>query len=91
MTNQQKLAEDIKIHSAFYNPTTTIAHIDTGISEEDAKQLFEEMFKEAKPSFFKLTCQNCGASVEQKLDDHLFKCPYCKSAYFIGTELIRAS
>ena len=75
------------IPSSHFEPATI--SVKNQLDEDDIKRLFEEMFKKTKPSVFKLTCQSCGASVEQKLDDHLFKCPYCKSAYYIGTELIR--
>ena len=95
-------SKDVMVGSRYLNSATvasaTMPYTDFGsiaigkksLDEEDVKRLFEEMFRKTKPSVFKLTCQSCGASVEQKLDDHLFKCPYCKSAYYIGTELIRA-
>lgn len=31
---------------------------------------------------------NCGGQVEQKYDDYIFKCPYCKTVYALGTKQI---
>ena len=31
-----------------------------------------------------LQCRNCGASLEQAIDDHIVKCPYCSTAYIVG-------
>lgn len=89
-------AESILNDKKFINGSTIISnplpYITTSaiINEDDVKRLFKEMFNKTKPSFFKLTCQNCGASVEQKIDDHLFKCPYCNSVYYIGMELVNS-
>ena len=42
------------------------------------------------PKMIELSCPHCGAPAVNRLDDHILKCPYCKSAYFVGTDLIRA-
>ena len=42
------------------------------------------------PQMIELSCPHCGAPAINKVDDHILKCPYCKSAYFVGTDLIRA-
>ena len=40
--------------------------------------------KQTAPKFIELKCKNCGGSIEQKYEDNIIKCPYCKSAYLIG-------
>lgn len=42
------------------------------------------------PQMIELSCPHCGAPAVNRLDDHILKCPYCKSAYLVGTDLIRA-
>ena len=42
----------------------------------------------AKPKFVKFNCMNCGAPITNRIDDHILKCKYCKTAYFVGTDLI---
>ena len=37
------------------------------------------------PDFVELSCKNCGAKIQQKYEDQIIKCPYCKSVYIIGT------
>lgn len=35
-------------------------------------------------------CHNCGGTLEIKITEHIFKCPFCNSVYAIGTQLINA-
>ena len=59
------------------------------ISSEDAvRRLIEEFLQEHEPTVYKMTCQGCGAPIDQRIDDHILKCPYCKSVYAIGTKMI---
>lgn len=41
--------------------------------------------KRSTPAFVELSCKNCGAKIQQKYEDQIIKCPYCKSVYIIGT------
>lgn len=56
------------------------------VTIEDVKNLIKSLH--ARPTFTKIQCHQCGASFDQKADDHIFKCPYCRTAYFVGTEMI---
>lgn len=33
-------------------------------------------------------CHNCGGTLEIKPDQGIFKCPYCRSVYAIGTQRV---
>lgn len=33
-------------------------------------------------------CRNCGGALEMRADQHIFICPYCGSAYAVGTAQI---
>ena len=63
-----------------------------GISmDEDAfAEAMKKYMEKHEPKFYKLTCQGCGASINQKMNDHILKCPYCKSVYAVGTKMINA-
>lgn len=60
--------------------------------------LDSEAFREAMkiylnnntPNLISLTCYNCGASINQKINDHILKCPYCKSVYLTGINQINS-
>ena len=58
----------------------------------NVETLIDEKLKRLKinPYMFKLQCNNCGASVNQSSDNHLFRCPYYKSAYYIGTNFVNS-
>ena len=57
--------------------------------EEFREEMREEMRRlKEQPKMFRLNCQNCGGPLVQELDNHLVKCPYCRSSYFIGTNLV---
>jgi len=53
----------------------------------DAIEILQKQINNA-PKIVKLTCMNCGGQVEQKYDDYIFKCPYCKTVYALGTKQI---
>lgn len=57
-------------------------------SDDEIRALIEEYLKANEPKVYKMTCQSCGAAIAQRIDDHILKCPYCKSAYVIGTKMI---
>ena len=39
------------------------------------------------PRLIELKCRECGASINQLYDDHIIKCPYCKSVYITGIKM----
>lgn len=53
----------------------------------DAIEILQKQINNT-PKIVKLTCMNCGGQVEQKCDDYIFKCPYCKTVYALGTKQI---
>ena len=56
----------------------------------DAIEILQKQINNT-PKIVKLTCMNCGGQVEQKCDDYIFKCPYCKTVYALGTKQIYKS
>jgi len=66
------------------------ATYDIAISDDAFAEAMKKYMEKYEPKFYRLTCQSCGASIDQKLDDHIFKCPYCKQAYAVGTKMINA-
>lgn len=43
-----------------------------------------------KPYYMKISCHNCGAPLTIDSSNHLIKCPYCRTAYLSGTQLVNA-
>ena len=60
-----------------------------GISEDDLLAALKKLQKKMTPKMINLNCPSCGAPTSLALTDHILKCQYCKSAYFVGTELVR--
>ena len=60
-----------------------------GISEDDLLAALKRLQKKMTPKTISLNCPSCGAPTSLALTDHILKCHYCKSAYFVGTELTR--
>ena len=40
------------------------------------------------PEYTELRCRECGGEIDQKWDDHIIKCPYCKTVYVIGRKML---
>lgn len=59
------------------------------ISEDDLLAALKKLQKKMTPKTISLNCPNCGAPTSLALTDHILKCQYCRSAYFVGTELTR--
>lgn len=59
-----------------------------GMSEDIFAEAMEKYMQKREPVFYKLTCQGCGASLNQRINDYIVKCPYCRSAYAIGTKMV---
>ena len=68
-----------------YNPQ----EYTTGISV-DIYDLLERIIalENSKPEFVELKCKNCGGKIQQRYEDSIIKCPYCKSVYIIGRKQI---
>lgn len=60
-----------------------------GISEDDLLAALKKLQKKMTPKMINLNCPSCGAPTSLALTDHILKCQYCRSAYFVGTELTR--
>ena len=60
-----------------------------GISEDDLLSALKKLQNKMLPKTISLNCPNCGAPTSIALNDHILKCKYCRSAYFVGTELTR--
>lgn len=56
-------------------------------SFEDILSRLDELERKKKfvIDYTTLSCRNCGASLKQKVNDYIVKCPYCDTAYLIGT------
>lgn len=55
-----------------------------GLNSEIFDEAMSNYLKKHTPNLISLKCYNCGASINQKIDDYILKCPYCNSAYLIG-------
>ena len=42
------------------------------------------------PEFVELSCKNCGGKIQQKYQDPILKCPYCKTVYAVGYKQLNA-
>lgn len=71
----------IYINSQQKTNGVTTATFEDNIIDKIMKMLSEKQVVQHK-------CQNCGASLEIDMDNHLFRCGYCGSVYFIGTEMV---
>lgn len=78
-------------------PTSTINHINVfgqdysiSIDEDAFAKAMEKYMSLNKPVYYKMECQSCGAPIEQKINDHILKCPYCHSVYAVGTKMVNA-
>ena len=77
--------------SASHNSTVAWAKNSTvaGISEDALLEALKRLQKKNLPKTISLNCPNCGAPTSIAINEHILKCQYCRSAYFVGTELIR--
>lgn len=62
----------------------------------DIKDTIEELVKrinqlQKEPPLLKNTkCPNCGGVTELQVENHILKCPYCKSVILIGVKQINS-
>ena len=60
-----------------------------GSITDSLEEKIAEMLKRlAPPEYTELRCRECGGEIDQKWDDHIVKCPYCRTVYAIGRKLI---
>ena len=56
---------------------------------DSLEERIEEILKRFAPSeYTEMKCRECGGTIDQKWDDHIIKCPYCKTVYVIGRKMI---
>ena len=56
------------------------------ISESVFDSIFDRIVSAlSKSPIMQHRCNNCGATVDWDSEKHIFICPYCNSAYAIGT------
>ena len=75
----------------FIDPTGIEVHNDSISKLECELSLIWEklnFLQRTTPEFVELSCKNCGGKIQQKYHDSIFKCPYCKTVYFIGTRRV---
>lgn len=68
-----------------YNPPDTV--IGVGVDFNDILKRIIAL-ENGKPEFVELKCKNCGGKIQQRYEDSIIKCPYCKSVYLIGRKQV---
>ena len=66
-------------------PTNGLVKLD---EIEELKEKINQLM--CKPYYMEISCHNCGASLTIDSSNHLIKCPYCRTAYLSGTQLVNA-
>ena len=82
--NKWNSTDSLKTIKGYNSPEYT-----TGISF-DFNDLLKRIIalENSKPEFVELKCKNCGGKIQQRYEDSIIKCPYCKSVYIIGRKQI---
>lgn len=79
--------------------TSSWAYLDTGTSEKTAvrstvadleNRIAALEIERREIEFVELACRNCGGKIQQKYEDPIMKCPYCKTVYAVGTRQINS-
>ena len=52
------------------------------------EKISEILKRFAPPEYTEVKCRECGGTIDQKWDDHIIKCPYCKTVYVIGRKMM---
>ena len=52
------------------------------------EKIAEILKRLAPPEYTEVRCRECGGEIDQKWDDHIIKCPYCKTVYVIGRKML---
>ena len=63
------------------------------VGNEDVFYSLEEKIAEilkrlAPPEYTEMRCRECGGEIDQRWDDHIIKCPYCKTVYVVGRKML---
>jgi len=58
------------------------------VSDSLEEEIVEILKRLAPPEYTELRCRECGGEIDQKWDDHIIKCPYCKTVYVIGRKML---
>lgn len=89
--NHQEAIKNITTLNTTWGGTITINNKDyVGVANDDMEEkILEEVLNRlAKKPVFEYKCHNCGGSLELEENKHIFKCPYCNSAYAVGTNMV---
>lgn len=72
-----------------YESTYSLPNYETDIGV-DLRDMLKRIIalENSKPEFVELKCKNCGGKIQQRYEDSIIKCPYCKSVYIIGRKQI---
>lgn len=85
----QSNAKTVNVIGDLVNSTSGAKYVDDIGLAHYTKKLLDKIRKEFYSApLIEHKCQNCGGTVEWKSDKHIFICPYCKSVYALGTEMI---
>lgn len=67
-----------------------MANVDV-LTSEDVNDIIKDLIaKLSQTPILKHQCHSCGGTIEMDADNHLFRCPYCGSAYAIGTAMVHS-
>ena len=65
-----------------------LTHTFTDINDSLEEKIAEMLKRLALPEFTELKCRECGGEIEQRWNDHIIKCPYCKTVYVVGRKML---
>ena len=88
LEDQTLTATSIPYSSAIikaYNSSDAVTDIGIELSDILKRVIALE---NSKPEFVELKCKNCGGKIQQRYEDNIIKCPYCKSVYIIGRKQV---
>lgn len=84
VTSAKADSDKLSLVSTYNYPATATVAINN-YSFDDILSRLNKLENNRKIDYTMLSCRNCGASLEQKINDYIVKCPYCNTAYLIGT------
>ena len=58
------------------------------VADSLEEKIAEILKRLAPPEYTEVRCRECGGEIDQKWDDHIVKCPYCKTVYVIGRKML---
>ena len=76
------------IRQEFISPNQVMVGNIVDSMEENLEEKITRMLKRlAPPEYTEVRCRECGGTIDQKWDDHIVKCPYCKTVYVVGRKM----